>query len=78
MNVRAEEPFGEAEEDRQLIAQLRIGKSSSQARPEGDGYGVFIGRRRFLAKKEVGAKYFVVGADCLIKDATMKMLEKLC
>lgn len=70
MNVRADEPFGDAEEDKQLIAQLRRGKiiGPFKARPEGDGYGVVVGRRRFLAKKEVGAKYFVVGADCLIED----------
>jgi len=29
---------------------------------------VVVGRRRFLAKKEIGAKYFVVGADCLIEE----------
>jgi ParB family chromosome partitioning protein len=70
MNVRADEPFGEAEEDKQLILQLRRGRiiGPFKARPEGDGYGVVVGRRRFLAKKEIGAKYFVVGADCLIEE----------
>lgn len=70
MNVRAEEPFGEAEEDKQLIANLRRGKiiGPFKARPEGDGYGVVVGRRRFLAKKESGAKEFVFGVDCLIED----------
>jgi ParB family chromosome partitioning protein len=72
LNVRAEEPFGEAEEDKQLIANLRRGKiiGPFKARPEGDGYGVIVGRRRFLAKKEAGAKYFVVGTDCLIEEMT--------
>jgi ParB-like chromosome segregation protein Spo0J len=55
-----------------LIAQLRRGRiiGPFKARPEGDSYGVFVGRRRFLAKKEGGAKYFVVGADCLIEDVS--------
>lgn len=72
LNVRAEEPFGIAKEDQQLIAQLRRGKivEPFKARPEGDGYGVFVGRRRFLAKKETGTKSFVVGADCVIEDVS--------
>ncbi len=72
LNVRAGEPFGEAEEDLRLIAQLRQGRiiGPFKARPEGEGYGVFVGRRRFLAKKEAGAKHFVVGADCLIEDVS--------
>jgi len=70
LNVRAEEPFGEAEEDQLLTAQLRRGKiiGPFKARPEGEGYGVFVGRRRFLAKKEAGAKHFDVGTDCLIEE----------
>lgn len=69
-NVRADEPFGDAEEDKQLMAQLRRGKiiGPFKVRAEGDGYGVVVGRRRFLAKRETGAKYFVVGADCLIEE----------
>jgi len=72
LNVRAGEPFGEAEEDQRLIAHLRRGKiiGPFKARSEGDGYGVFVGRRRFLAKKKGGAKYFVVGADCLVEDVS--------
>ena len=90
LNVRAEEPFGEAEEDQLLIAQLRRGRiiGPFKVRPEGDEYGVFVGRRRFLAKKEAGAKHFVVGMDCLIEDISdenareaslienLKMLQK--
>jgi ParB family chromosome partitioning protein len=69
-NVRAEEPFGEVEEDQRLASQLRRGKivGPFKVRAEYDGYGVFVGRRRFLAKKKAGAKYFVVGRDCLIED----------
>ena len=73
-NVRAGEPFGEAEEDRRLLAQLRRGRiiGPFKARPEGEGYGVFVGRRRFLAKKNGGAKYLIVGVDCLIEDVSDK------
>lgn len=69
-NVRAEEPFGETEEDKQLIANLRRGNviQPFKARPEGDGYGVVVGRRRFFAKRESGAEFFVVGVDCLVEN----------
>ena len=70
-NVNVDEPFGESEEDKKLIANLRAGKRIVQkflARPEGDGYGVYVGRRRFLGKEKAGAKFFVVGQDCLIGD----------
>ena len=72
LNVRAGRPFGESEEDRALIEQLRRGKiiGPFKARPEKDGYGVVVGRRRFLAKKSAGAKFFVVGSDCLIEEMT--------
>lgn len=68
-NVRFDEPFGETQEDKQLIAQLRFGKvvQPFKARPEEDGYGVYLGRRRFLAKQQF-TKQFVVGTDCLIVD----------
>lgn len=72
LNVRADEGFGESEEDQRLIANLRRGRvvQPFKARPEGDGYGVYVGRRRFLAKKATGAKSFVVGVDCLVEDVT--------
>lgn len=72
LNVRAEEKFGEAEEDKKLIANLRQGKiiAPFKARPEGRGYGVVVGRRRFLAKKEIGTQEFIVGVDCLIENMT--------
>lgn len=70
MNVRYGEPFGESEKDKRLMANLRKGKivQAFKTRPEGDGYGVVVGRRRFLAEKEVGVKHFVVGVDCLIEN----------
>ena len=70
LNVRETEPFGKTEQDQALIMQVRKGKivQPFKARPEGKGYGVVVGRRRFLAKKHVGAKEFTVGVDCLIED----------
>lgn len=72
MNVRAGDPFGESDEDKLLINQLRRRKiiGPFKARSEGEGYGVYVGRRRFLAKKEAGAKDFVVGVDCLIEEVS--------
>lgn len=72
LNMRADEPFGDAEEDKLLIANLRYGKivGPFKARLEGDNYGVYMGRRRFLAKKQLGSKQFVVGIDCLIDNVS--------
>ncbi len=69
LNMRANEPFGKAEEDQTLIQQIWAGKKivgPFKARPEEGGYGVFVGRRRFLAKRETGVQYFVVGVDVII------------
>lgn len=70
LNVRAEEPFGEAEEDQLLIANLRQGKiiGPFKVRSENGGYGVFVGRRRFLAKKAAGGTHFVTGVDFLVDE----------
>lgn len=85
LNVRFGKPFGGSEEDQLLIANLRKGKiiGPFKARPEEDSYGVVVGRRRFLAKKEAGARQFVVGVDCLIEEMTddeareMSLIENL-
>lgn len=68
LNVRVDEPFGESESDKLLIENLRRGKTIQpfKAKPEGKGFGIYVGRRRFLAKMAVGAKHFVVGQDVLI------------
>jgi len=68
LNVRVDEPFGECEEDKLLIENLRRGRTVQpfKARPEASGFGIYVGRRRFLAKKAVDAKAFVVGQDVLI------------
>lgn len=71
MNANFGEPFGESEEDEQLIANLRAGGELVHkiiARPENEGYGVVVGRRRFLAKREIGTKFLEVGKDCLIEE----------
>jgi ParB-like chromosome segregation protein Spo0J len=69
-NVNYGQPFGESQEDRNLIQNLRRGDiiHAFKARPEGKGFGVFVGRRRFLSKKTVGAKFFGVGTDCIIQE----------
>ncbi len=70
-NVRYGQPFGESQEDKSLIEQLRRGKIINPflARPEGENsFGVYVGRRRFLAKKYLGTREFEVGKDCLIED----------
>lgn len=68
LNIRVDEPFGESEEDKLLIENLRRGKTVQpfKAKPESGGYGVYVGRRRFLAKMAVDTKAFVVGQDVLI------------
>lgn len=70
MNARYGEPFGEAEEDKNLIAQLKHGEiiQPMRARLESDGYGVYVGGRRLQAEKAVGTKEFVVGKDVIIAD----------
>ena len=70
MNVRVDEKFGLAEED-DLLSQNLVKGSMVQpiiARQEDDGFGVVIGRRRFLAKKKAGATALIVGEEVLIKE----------
>jgi len=78
-NVNFDESFGESDKDKKLIANFRAGSKIVQpfkARPEGKRFGVYIGRRRFLANKEAGAKFFMVGADCLINNVTDEEAEE--
>lgn len=69
MNVRVEEAFGDTDEDQALLKHLQWRDLVQPfiARPEGKGYGVVVGRRRFLARKKSGVKEFEVGKDCLIR-----------
>jgi ParB/RepB/Spo0J family partition protein len=68
LNARVDEPFGNSEEDKLLIENLRRGKTVQpfKARPEGKGFGIYVGRRRYLARIANGTKRFVVGQDVLI------------
>jgi len=70
-NVRFDEAFGESEEDRVFREHLKFNpiRVPMDARPEGDGFGVYIGRRRFLAKKDF-TTHFVVGRDLLINNVS--------
>jgi ParB/RepB/Spo0J family partition protein len=72
LNVRVDEPFGESEEDKMLIENLRRGKTVQpfKARPEENGLGVYVGRRRFLAKMAVGTPAFVVGQDVIVDNVS--------
>jgi len=72
LNVRRDQAFGQSEANKALIEQLRRGKiiGPFKAKPEGDRYGVYVGGRRFLAKKTVGANFFVVGKDCIIENVS--------
>lgn len=70
-NVRHGQPFGETEHDKALIYQVTWGKKVVQpfkVRPEGEMFGVYVGRRRFLSKLEAGYKEFVEGADFIVED----------
>lgn len=70
-NVNFGEPFGQSEKDQILIMQVSRTKKIVEpfkARVEGQGYGVYTGRRRFLALKAAGVKTVVVGSDVLIVD----------
>jgi len=71
-NVRVDEEFGVAEQD-ETLSQHLVRRDIVQpfiARPEGNRYGVVIGRRRYLGKKRSGVKEFEVGKDCYIKNMT--------
>jgi ParB/RepB/Spo0J family partition protein len=72
MNMRVDEPFGESPEDQALIEHFkRTGiVQPFKARPEEDGYGVVVGRRRFLALKEAGLKELTIGQHVWIEDMT--------
>jgi ParB/RepB/Spo0J family partition protein len=68
MNVRYGIPFGESEEDKALTESVRKGKivQPFKMRPEGNGFGVYVGGRRFQAKKLAGTQKFVERQDMTI------------
>jgi ParB/RepB/Spo0J family partition protein len=69
-NMRVDEPFGESPEDKALIEHFKSTRivQPFKARPEGEGYGVVVGRRRFLALKEAGLKELTVGQHVWIEE----------
>ncbi len=71
-NMRVDESFGESPEDQALIEHFRRTGivQPFKARPEGDSYGVIVGRRRFLALKEAGLKELTVGQHVWIEETT--------
>jgi len=71
-NMRVDEVFGESDEDKALIDHFRRASvvQPFKARPEDEGYGVFVGGRRFQAMKLAGYKDFVVGDHVWIEDVT--------
>jgi ParB-like chromosome segregation protein Spo0J len=78
MNVRFNEPFGESERDKILIENLRRGEivAPFKARPEDGGWGVYVGRRRFLSKEKIGTKAYVVGKDWLVENVPDEQARK--
>jgi hypothetical protein len=72
-NIRFKEEFGRSEKDQNLIYQITTGKTVVQpfkARPEDGGFGVFVGRRRYLSKLITKMKKFTPGRD-FIKENTV-------
>ena len=74
MNVRKGRPFGDSEADKNLIQDLRRAKDNKpvfafKARPEGDGYGVYVGRRKLLALKML-RKEMVIGVHGVVDHVT--------
>jgi len=69
-NMRVDESFGESPEDKALVEHFRRTGivQPFKARLEGDGYGVVVGRRRFLALKEAGVKELTVGQHVWIEE----------
>ena len=76
-NMRIGEPFPQDEQDEMLIANVRVRKNKKhrlaepiQTRPEGDGYGVVAGKRKFQSLEIVGVKEIIVGYDCFVSEMT--------
>ncbi|MCW4015540.1 MAG: hypothetical protein NWF06_04150 [Candidatus Bathyarchaeota archaeon] len=70
-NVRYGEPRGDSEEDKILEESLKHNRIRNpvQARPEGDGYGVYVGAGRLILRSKY-TKHLIVGEEIVIKDVT--------
>lgn len=78
-NMRHGQPFPQDPEDETLLANVRARMRRKEKetitelislRPEGDGYGVYKGGRRFQAMKLAGANELVVGEDSIVRDVS--------
>jgi len=68
-NVRFDVPFGLTEKDKQLEDNLKFNKIKIpiHARPEGDGYGVYIGKGRLEGRRKY-TTHLIVGEEVLFFD----------
>ena len=68
-NVRYDIAFGLTEKDRQLEENLKFNKISIpiHARPEGDGYGVYVGKGRLEGRRKY-TTHLIVGEEVLFFD----------
>jgi len=66
-NVRYGQPFGLTEKDKKLEENLKYNqiKESMQARPEGEGYGVYIGKGRLEGRSKY-TTHFIYGKEVII------------
>lgn len=86
MNVRFGKPFDpeKNKKDWQLVQNVRAGgiEQSFKVRPEKNpetgkpGYGVYLGRRRYLAEVYLGKKTFTVGDELVVTDASDEEARK--
>jgi len=72
LNVRANRPFGESEKDKSLLENVRRNGivEPMLARPEGNGFGIYAGERKYHSAMIIGYKAFVIGEDALIRNVT--------
>ena len=74
MNVRFGETFGKSDKDFTLAENVKQQGVVSPmiARPEGNGYGVVQGSRRYHSLKKAGNKKLIVGKDIVVRPMTDK------
>jgi ParB/RepB/Spo0J family partition protein len=72
LNVRADRPFGETEKDKLLVENVRRNGivEPMLAKPEGNGWGIYAGERKYHSTMIIGYKAFVFGKDVLIKNVS--------
>jgi ParB/RepB/Spo0J family partition protein len=72
MNIRADRPFGKSEKDKSLVENIRSNGivEPMLARPEGNGFGIYAGERKYHSTMIIRYKTFLFGKDVLIKNVT--------